>query len=102
VLQTPANYTYSSFTLHQNGDEITGIWNQNGKKLPLTGNYDGRQFKFVVADAPHDVTLAGYVEGATDMVGIVDDGVNGDDEPAFTASHRETIPVNIFPKRSKT
>jgi hypothetical protein len=101
VLQTPTTYTYSSFNLHQAGDEITGTWNHDGKKVPLTGNYDGRQFKFVTQDPVHAQTLAGYVEGATDMVGIVDDGTPKNDPPAFTASHRESTPIVVFPKRSK-
>ncbi|HEY0798146.1 MAG TPA: hypothetical protein VGD50_03295 [Candidatus Baltobacteraceae bacterium] len=101
VVQTPEKYTYSNFVLHQAGDEITGTWTRDGKKMPLEGNYDGRQFKFVAHDSAHDLTLAGYVEGATDMVGIVDDGTPGGDPPAFTASHREAETITIFPKRSK-
>jgi hypothetical protein len=101
VKQTPTTYTYSSFLLQQSGDELTGVWNDDGKKLPLSGNYDGRQFRLVAIGGAHDITLAGYVEGASDMVGIMDDGTTGDNPPAFTASHRMSAPVVIFPKRSK-
>lgn len=100
VLQTPSDNTYSHFDLRQSADTITGTWTRDKEQLPIEGSYDGRTFKLVVKALPHDLVLAGYVENASDMVGTVDDG-SGKDSTAFTASHRATYHMNVFPKHDK-
>ena len=80
---------YSHFTLTQSGQagsDITGLWDRNNKKLPLSGTFDGRLFKFTVVDGTKQYTLSGYVENFSDMVGLVIDGTT---QMAFTAQHRK-------------
>jgi hypothetical protein len=101
VVQTSSSYTYSRFDIRQEGETITGTWEYDGKKLPLSGTYGGRQFKFTATNQPHDITLTGYIENASDMVGVVDDGSGKDTGTAFTASHRATSRYNMLPKRGQ-
>lgn len=77
---------YSHFALKQNGQSITGSWNVEKASYPLEGTYDGRTFKFSVKQPAETLALSGYVETASDMVGIImhEKGPNG----VFTASHR--------------
>jgi hypothetical protein len=100
VVQTNSSYTYSRFDLQQNADAVTGTWTREGKKLPIEGTYGGRQFKFTVKSDPHDLILTGYIENASDMVGIIDNG-SGKDSTAFTASHRAAYHTNMLPKRGE-
>jgi hypothetical protein len=99
VLQTSSDNFYSRFDLHQSADAVTGVWTRDGKKLPMEGTYGGRQFKFVAKDGV-TLTLTGYIENASDMVGIIDDG-SGKPPAAFTASHRAAYHTNILPKRGE-
>ncbi len=91
-LQTRAHTYYSHFTLRQSGaqgSDVSGIWDQGGnpdKKLPLTGTFDGRLFKFTATLKENEYTFVGYVENYSDIVGMVSDGKN--DLP-FTAQHRK-------------
>ena len=54
-LQTRAHTYYSHLTLRQSGaqgSDVSGIWDQGGypdKKIPLTGTFDGRLFKFTAS-----------------------------------------------------
>jgi hypothetical protein len=77
---------YSHFTLKQSGQTIAGTWNVEKDAYPLEGTYDGRLFKFTVKQPSTTLQLSGYVETASDMVGIIvhEKGEN----TAFTASHR--------------
>jgi len=91
-LQTRASTYYSHLTLRQSGaqgSDVSGIWDQGGnpdKKLPLTGTFDGRLFKFTASFKESQYTFTGYVENYSDIVGMVSDGKN--DLP-FTAQHRK-------------
>ncbi len=91
-LQTRAHTYYSHFTLRQSGAQgadVSGIWDQGGnpdKKIPLTGTFDGRLFKFTATLKENEYTFTGYVENYSDIVGMVSDGKN--DLP-FTAQHRK-------------
>jgi hypothetical protein len=91
-LQTRARTYYSHLTLRQSGAagaDVSGIWDQGGypdKKIPLTGTFDGRLFKFTANFKDNEYTFSGYVENYSDIVGMVSDGKN--DLP-FTAQHRK-------------
>jgi len=90
-LQPPkADVVYSHFDLRQTGNDLSGMWLRDGKtKLPLTGTFDGRLFKFALKDAAgKEYTMSGYEENFGDMVGILDDGKS---RVAFTASHRKKL-----------
>ena len=93
---------YSRFTVKQDGSTITGTWFVNGKQVPLEGTYDGRLFHFVAKDPSGSSDLSGYVENATDMVGIVDNGkgnVPNANPLAFTAEHHGAKPT--YPPKVK-
>jgi len=86
---------YSTFTLKQQGNAVSGTWNVDGKPMPLSGSYDGRAFHFTVTSPKGDLDLSGYVENSTDMVGIVDNGkgdIPNGNPLAFTAEHRGRKP----------
>jgi len=86
--------TYSYFDLHQTADTLGGNWRYQGKSYPLDGTYDGRLIRMVVKIGSANVTLSGYVENASDMVGLVDFG-NGKNI-AFTAEHRAAPNKNLL------
>lgn len=84
---------YAHWTLQQTtgqaGSDVSGIWDQGGKpakKVPITGTFDGRLFKFTAKDGTKEYTFSGYVENYTDIVGMASDGKS--DTP-FTAQHRK-------------
>jgi hypothetical protein len=82
---------YSHFTVKQDGTAVAGTWFVDGLKIPMEGTYDGRLFHFIAKDPKGDLDMSGYVENATDMVGIVDNGkgnVPNANPLAFTAEHR--------------
>jgi hypothetical protein len=83
------NRTDYSYIALKQGDSgaLTGQWKVDGKTFPLGGTYDGRLIRMVAKGPDGDVTLSGYVESATDMVGLVDYGT-GKTQVAFTAEHR--------------
>jgi hypothetical protein len=87
---------YSHFTLKQNGQTIAGTWNVEKASYPIEGTYDGRLFRFSIKQPTATLQLSGYVETASDMVGIIvpEKGAN----TAFTASHRSPIKP-IFGRR---
>ncbi len=76
---------------------ISGTWRVDKQAFPFDGTYDGRLFHVVVKEPTRSVTLSGYVEGASDMVGLVDLG-NGTTSTAFTAEHRASQKGSIFKK----
>ena len=80
---------YSYFDLKQSpSGELSGRWRRDGKLYPLEGSYDGRNFKMVVKGPNGDYNISGFVEAASDMIGLVDDG-KGKDPVPFTAEHRQ-------------
>ncbi|GAC1303393.1 MAG: hypothetical protein NVSMB19_13350 [Vulcanimicrobiaceae bacterium] len=90
---------YSYLTIVQGtAGAISGTWKVSGKTYPFDGTYDGRLIRLLVKEPTGNVTMSGYVEGASDMVGTVDLG-NGKTEPtAFTAEHRPGSKGSIFKK----
>lgn len=83
---------YAHWTLQQTGQagsDVSGVWDQGGKpakKVPITGTFDGRLFKFTAKDGTKEYTFSGYVENYTDIVGMANDGKT---DTAFTAQHRK-------------
>jgi hypothetical protein len=99
--------TYSYLTIAQQpSGTISGVWKIDGKNDPFEGTYDGRLIHMLVKRPTGNVTMSGYVEGASDMVGIVDLGTttgtgNGNVSTiAFTAEHRGGNKTSIFKKKS--
>jgi len=90
---------YSYLTIAQGAaGTITGTWKVKANVFPFEGSYDGRLIRMLVKEPSGNVTMSGYVEGASDMVGNVDLG-NGKTEPtAFTAEHRPSSKGSIFRK----
>jgi hypothetical protein len=87
--------TYSYFDLLQTTSTLAGNWRYEAKKYPLDGTYDGRLIKMVVKFPKGNVTLSGYVENATDMVGLADFN-DGKPPVAFTAEHRQLPSKNLL------
>jgi hypothetical protein len=66
---------YSHVTIAQAGDTVTGFWNVDKKtKIPIEGNYDGHSIRFVAKQGASTWTFSGYVETASDMIGLLDYG----------------------------
>jgi hypothetical protein len=76
---------------------VSGVWRVNKNQYPFDGTYDGRLFRVLVKEPSGNVTMSGYVEGASDIVGIVDLG-NSTTPTAFTAEHRASQKGGIFKK----
>jgi len=90
-------YSYLVITQQPTGT-ISGVWRIDKSEFPFEGTYDGRLIRVLVKEPKANVTMSGYVEGASDMVGIVDLG-NGSTSPtAFTAEHRASTKTSIFKK----
>jgi hypothetical protein len=88
-VQHPDTTDYSYLIIKQAADGVlTGNWRIGKTLYPLDGTYDGRLIKLVVKEPSGDVTLSGYVETASDMVGLVDYGAGKGTPVAFTAEHR--------------
>ena len=95
-LQYTDRTLYSYFDLKQSAaGALSGRWRRDGKLYPLEGSYDGRNFKMVVKGPDGDYNLSGFVEAASDMIGLVDDG-KGKDPVPFTAEHRAAQPHGIL------
>lgn len=88
---------YSYFAITQGAaGSISGTWKVSGKAYPFEGTYDGRLIRIVAKEPAKNVTISGYVEGASDMVGTFD-LTNGKVDPtAFTAEHRPGSKGGIF------
>jgi hypothetical protein len=92
---------YSYLTIAQQpAGTISGFWKVNGHDNPFEGTYDGRLIRIIVKEPTGNVTMSGYVEGASDMVGIVDLGKEQTANVAFTAEHRGGNKGSMF-KKSK-
>ena len=90
---------YSYLTIAQGAaGSITGTWKVNAKIFPFEGTYDGRLIRMLVKEPSGNVTMSGYVEGASDMVGNVDLGDGKTEPTAFTAEHRPSSKGSIFHK----
>ena len=96
------------------GGALSGTWRlggKNGATYPLTGNYDGRLIRLTASEPTGPANFNGYVEGASDMIGLVTFAtagasptpsaeapvapINANDGVAFTAEHRGT-PHNLI------
>ena len=82
---------YSHLYVTQKGDALTGTWvRSNSDKEPFTGTFDGRLFKLTATDAKNTVlTLSGYAENFSDMVGLLLTADPKDKGTPFTAAHRK-------------
>ncbi len=90
---------YSYLTIVQGtAGAISGTWKVSGKTYPFDGTYDGRLIRMNVKEPTANVTMSGYVEGASDMVGTVDLGNGKVDPTAFTAEHRPSAKGSVFKK----
>ncbi len=94
---------YSYFDLHQGGSGggLTGSWRVKGKPYPLAGTYDGRLIHLTVTQGATSVAFNGYVEGASDMVGLTDYEDKAAQQTAFTAEHRGTPRASPAPRKKK-
>ncbi len=91
---------YSYLVIAQKeGGALTGVWRVGKQQWPFEGTYDGRLIRILVKEPTGNVTLSGYVEGASDMVGTVDDGSGKGSPTAFTAEHRASNKSNPFEKK---
>ena len=90
-------YSYLTIAQQPTGT-ISGFWKVNGHDNPFEGTYDGRLIRMIVKEPTGNVTMSGYVEGASDMVGTVDLGKEQTQNVAFTAEHRGGNKTSIFKK----
>lgn len=67
---------------------LSGYWQRNNAKLPMTGTFDGRLITMTVADPVAPITFSGYVEAFSDMVGLQKIGTK---TTSFTAQHRKKV-----------
>ncbi len=78
---------YAHFQLRQQGEALTGVYLDPGKKkYPLVGTVDGQDVRLIVS-LPNGTSLLleGRLDGTTDMVGMLTD-TSG--QTPFTASYR--------------
>jgi len=87
------NYGY--FDLVQTTSTLNGDFRYQAKKFAMDGTYDGRLIKMVAKLPQGNATLSGYVENATDMVGLIDFN-DGKTPIAFTAEHRQPPSKNLL------
>ena len=82
---------YSHFYVTQKADTLTGTWvRNNNEKVPFTGTFDGRLFKLTATDVKKTVvTMSGYAENFSDMVGLLTTTDPKDKGTPFTAAHRK-------------
>ena len=82
---------YSHLYVTQKADALSGTWTRTGnEKIPFTGTFDGRLFKLTATDAKNAVvTLSGYAENFSDMVGLMTTADPKDKGTPFTAAHRK-------------
>lgn len=86
--------TYSYLVLRQKDAVLSGTWRLDSRQqLPVEGTYDGRLIRIVAKAASGDITLSGWVENGSDMVGEADWGKT---QVAFTAEHRGPPPKGLL------
>ena len=87
------DYAYLDVT-QNSGGTLIGTWRApNGKSYPFEGTYDGRLIRMTAKQPANSIVFSGYVEGAQDMVGLVDFGAGAKDQTPFTAEHRGGVPA---------
>jgi len=98
-LQYQDRTDYSYLVVAQKDTTISGVWRiSKSVQYPFEGTYDGRLIRMLIKKPDGTVTMSGYVEGASDMVGVLDTG-NGQAVPtAFTAEHRASQKGSPFKK----
>jgi hypothetical protein len=82
---------YSHLYITQKSDQLSGTWarDNNNKRIPFTGTFDGRLFKLNSTDGKTTWTFSGYAENNSDMVGLLQTADPKDKGTPFTASHRK-------------
>jgi hypothetical protein len=94
------DYEFLDLTQQSNG-ALGGTFRYDKKPYALEGSYDGRLIRMVAKEPGGDVTLSGYVEGATDMVGLIDFGTGKGQPVAFTAEHHGPSAPSPRPRTKK-
>ena len=76
-----------ALSLQQQGDALTGVYLDAGKKkYPLVGTVDGQDVRLIVSlSNGTTLLLEGRLDGTTDMVGMLTDASG---QTPFTASYR--------------
>ena len=94
---------YAYLDVHQNsGGTLSGLWRApGGKSYPFDGTYDGRLIKMTAKEPTASIVFSGYVEGAQDMVGLVDLGNGATSQTPFTAEHRGGSSATGAPSRRR-
>ena len=85
-VQYPDRTLYSYLVIRQKEGTLSGSWRNGKVETPIDGTYDGRLIRITAKQNGGDISFAGYVENASDMVGEVDFGKGK--QAAFTAEHR--------------
>lgn len=94
---------YSYLVIEQKeGGALTGVWKVKNHSWPFEGTYDGRLIRILVKEGEQNLTLSGYVEGASDMVGTLDDGSGKGSPTPFTAEHRASNKSNLFGRKKSS
>ncbi|MBV8078762.1 MAG: hypothetical protein JO186_00120 [Actinobacteria bacterium] len=88
---------YSHLYVTQKGDELNGTWVRGtNDKMAFTGTFDGRLFKLTVTGPKNNtLTLSGYAENFSDMVGLLTTADPKDKGTPFTASHRKKEKIAV-------
>jgi hypothetical protein len=78
---------YAHFQLQQQGDALTGVYLDAGKKkYPLVGTVEGQDVRLIVSMSNGTtLLLEGRLDGTSDMVGMLTDTAG---QTPFTASYR--------------
>lgn len=86
-IQHPNRTIYTHFKLLQQQNVLTGTYlDTDNKRFPCAGSLDGKQIRLVVTKPDGStITFAGEIDGATDMLGVMD---VGEIETPFTAAYR--------------
>lgn len=91
---------YSRLILRQTGQQLLGTWKQKGKSYPVTGVYENSSGKagirLTATVDGKEWTMNGYVDNASDMVGIVRDPQGK--QIVFTANHRAAAKQELLIK----
>jgi hypothetical protein len=99
VQSTRDDDTYSRLILRQTGQSLSGTWKLGKSKsqtYPVEGQYDGKSIKLTSVVNGKTWTMTGYVDNASDMVGLVytPDGKR----ITFTANHRAAAKQELLIK----
>jgi hypothetical protein len=86
---------YSHLHLLMSGDTITGNWERDKIKTPISGTQTNDRFTINGADAKGPFTMSGYIENSATFIGQI---TQGRTNTAFTASH-QGLPLNERPQK---